>query len=164
LKQTAIGWRHLFLGHLSTEWGTKQDYYVCRQKINTLTHTGAGWSLQTLTILWSKFLTLWKARNEAIHGHNLVSQQQTRKAAFDLKWNYCTHSWTKSLRFSGRHSGRDDSVPRHFYGHAYPKLAPCMETLYTLQRQICKRSIHPGSTNYVHVLHAYQQHSSSSDQ
>jgi hypothetical protein len=61
LEQTAIGWRHLFNGHLSTEWRMKQDYYVRRQEINTLTHTGTGWSLRRLTILWSKFLTLWMA-------------------------------------------------------------------------------------------------------
>jgi hypothetical protein len=32
-----------------------------------------------LTIIWSSFLTLWTSRNEAIHGHELSSQQQARK-------------------------------------------------------------------------------------
>jgi hypothetical protein len=37
-KQTVIGWRHLFHGHLSLEWRTKQDYYVLATK-NQNTHT-----------------------------------------------------------------------------------------------------------------------------
>ncbi len=78
-EQSAIGWRQLFNGHLSLQWRHKQDYYVRRQKIHTLTHTGAGWSARTLTIIWSSFLTLWTSRNEAIHGHDLSSQQQARK-------------------------------------------------------------------------------------
>jgi hypothetical protein len=28
-EQSAIGWHHLFNGHLSTQWQLKQDYYVC---------------------------------------------------------------------------------------------------------------------------------------
>jgi hypothetical protein len=39
-EQSAIGWRQLFNGHLSLQWRRKQDYYVRRQKIHTLTHSG----------------------------------------------------------------------------------------------------------------------------
>jgi hypothetical protein len=70
---------------LLLQWRRKQDYYVRRQKIHMLTHTGAGWSARTLTIIWSSFLTLWTSRNEAIHGHNLSSQQQARKHQLCIK-------------------------------------------------------------------------------
>jgi hypothetical protein len=78
-EQTLIGWRHLFNGHLTNEWRQKQDYFVRRRKIRTLTHTGSGWSLRTLTILWTEFLHLWKMRNESIHGHDSSTQQQARR-------------------------------------------------------------------------------------
>jgi hypothetical protein len=66
-EQSAIGWRHLFYGHLSIQWHTKQDYYIWRKKNDTLTHTGAGWSRRMLTIIWHKFWLLWKTRNETMH-------------------------------------------------------------------------------------------------
>jgi hypothetical protein len=75
-KQTAIGWCHMFNGHRSQQWRIKQDYYVGRQKICTRTHTGSGWSLRTLTIIWKDFFLLWTAQNKAIHGHDLRSQNQ----------------------------------------------------------------------------------------
>jgi hypothetical protein len=84
-EQSAIGWRHLFNGHLSTQWRVKQDYFLRRKKISTLTHTGSAWSRRTLTILWTEFLSLWKTRNAEIHGHDIVSQQQAKKRKLRLK-------------------------------------------------------------------------------
>jgi hypothetical protein len=84
-EQHAIGWRHLFNGHLTTEWRIKQDYHIRRRKIRTRTHTGAGWSLRTLTILWQEFFVLWKSRNEAIHGHDTRSQQQAKHRKLRLE-------------------------------------------------------------------------------
>jgi hypothetical protein len=63
---------------LSIKRCSKQDHYICRRKINTVTHAGAGWSLCTLTLLWTHFFTLWKAQNEAIHGYDQSNQQQAR--------------------------------------------------------------------------------------
>jgi hypothetical protein len=60
-------------GHLSKEWRTKQDYYIWQQKINTLNHTGAGWSLRTMMRLWTDSFTVWKPWNDAIHGHDLAT-------------------------------------------------------------------------------------------
>jgi hypothetical protein len=78
-EQSSIGWRHLFNGHLTTQWRIKQDYHVRRRKINMRTHTGAVWSIRTLAILWTEFFALWKTCNEAIHGHDLASQQQAKQ-------------------------------------------------------------------------------------
>jgi hypothetical protein len=73
-EQTEIGWCHLFKGPILLQWSAKQD--VWQQKTKALTHTGARWSRYMLTILWMDFFSLWKAHNEAIHGHSLSSQQQ----------------------------------------------------------------------------------------
>jgi hypothetical protein len=84
-EQTAIGWRHLFNGHLSTQWRIKQDSFLRSQKIATLTHPGNAWSRRTLTILWTKFLLLWQTRNKEIHGHDIASQRQAKHRKLHLE-------------------------------------------------------------------------------
>jgi hypothetical protein len=84
-EQTEIGWRHIFNGHLTTQWRIKQDQYIRRQKIHTLQNTGANWSLRTLTIVWRDFFIVWQSRNEAIHGHDTTSQQLARKRKLRLE-------------------------------------------------------------------------------
>jgi hypothetical protein len=64
---------------MSTQWCSLQDRYIRRQKIHTVTFTGSGWSLRTLTTLWNDFFELWQTRNASIHGHDLASQQIARK-------------------------------------------------------------------------------------
>jgi hypothetical protein len=77
-EQTTIGWRHVFNGHLTSQWRIRQDRYLRQGKIQTLRHTGSNWSLRTLTTLWNAFFGLWTERNEAIHGHDLSTQNQAR--------------------------------------------------------------------------------------
>jgi hypothetical protein len=84
-EQNEIGWRHLFNGHLTTQWRIQQDRYVRRMKIHTRTHTGAGWSLRTMSTIWRDFFVLWRARNESIHGHDRTSQQEARKRKLKLE-------------------------------------------------------------------------------
>lgn len=48
--------------------------YFCRRGIGTITNTGAGWTLKTITTLWANFLNLWTERNSKIHGHDQASQ------------------------------------------------------------------------------------------
>jgi hypothetical protein len=78
-EQTAIGWRQLFNGHLSTQWRIRQDNFLRRGKLQTRVHTGANWALRTLTTIWTAFFKIWKDRNEAIHGHDLKTQNQARQ-------------------------------------------------------------------------------------
>jgi hypothetical protein len=96
-EQSAIGWRHLFNGHFSTQWRLKQDYFIRRRKISTLINTGAGWTLRTLTILWSQFFLLWKSRNEAVHGHDITSQNQARKRHLRLEMEFLHEQRDKVL-------------------------------------------------------------------
>jgi hypothetical protein len=84
-EQSALGWCHLFNRHLTDQWRLCQDYYMCCHKISTNTHTGAGWSLRTLTILWTKFFVLWKQRYESIHGHDLKTQNQAKQQKLGLE-------------------------------------------------------------------------------
>ena len=95
-EQTAIGWQHVFNGHLSSQWRAKQDYYVRRRKIHTLTHTGTGWARRTLTVIWTNFFLVWKARNEAIHGHDAASQHQARLGTIRIEME-ALHSYQNQV-------------------------------------------------------------------
>ena len=77
-EQSAIVWRQIFNGHLSTQWRIRQDRYLRRGKFYTQTRTGANWTLRTLTTVWTAFFQLWKERNAALHGHDLKTQNQAR--------------------------------------------------------------------------------------
>jgi hypothetical protein len=68
-----------------TQWRIKQDYHLRCHKNQSQTHTGAGWLLCTLTILWKELCVLWKTQNEAVHGHNITSQQQAQQQKQHLK-------------------------------------------------------------------------------
>jgi hypothetical protein len=78
----------MFNGHLTSQWCILQDHYVRRHKIHTVTHTSAGWSLHTITVLWNNCFALWHAWNESIHGHDLASQQLAcrRKLGFEMEF------------------------------------------------------------------------------
>ncbi len=54
-EQSANGWRHLFNGHLSTQWRIRQDLFIRRGKIRTRANTGSNWLLRTLATIWTHF-------------------------------------------------------------------------------------------------------------
>ena len=56
--------------------------------MDTLTHTDAGWSCRTLTVLWNDFFILWTSRNEAIHGHDISSQLHARQRQLCLEMTH----------------------------------------------------------------------------
>jgi hypothetical protein len=62
-----------------------QTRLPCLTPQNPYPDTGGGWSLRTLTLLWTHFLLLWTAQNEAIHGHDLASQHHVRKRQLRLE-------------------------------------------------------------------------------
>jgi hypothetical protein len=87
-EQTEIGWQHMFNGHFTSQWRILQDWYIQQLKIHTITHTGARWSLRTITTLWNDFFVLWQSRNETIHGHDLASQQLARRRKLGIEMEF----------------------------------------------------------------------------
>jgi hypothetical protein len=114
-EQNAIGWRHLFNGHLTTHWRIKQDRYVRRMKIHTRTNTSAGWSLRTMTTLWRDFFVLWNARKEAIHGHDTTSQQLARKQKLHLEISFLHNNRDQVLACDSDLFLADNTTALHTY-------------------------------------------------
>jgi hypothetical protein len=91
-SQTAIGWRHLFNGHLSLAWQHLQDSYIRQRGIRTIINTGTGWTLKTIMVLWTNFVALWTERNSEVHGHDQASQQVARFGRLRLEMEHLHQS------------------------------------------------------------------------
>ena len=79
-QQNAIGWQQLFLGRFGTAWSRTQDhYYESRQQIGgrNRIQTGEKWQISVILFVWERWFTLWKQRNQEVHGHDA----QTKAAA-----------------------------------------------------------------------------------
>jgi len=79
-QQNRIGWRQVFNGRFSSEWRRLQDqhYLLVRRR----THegkkdkqTGQWWQRSFILFIWSQWLTLWKLRNNKLHGENAATKQ-----------------------------------------------------------------------------------------
>lgn len=79
-QQSAIGWRQLFNGRMSSEWARIQDDYLHRQKLQSKTSTGLLWTTRIITILWKQFDAVWEMRNLVIHGHDQSTQANIKRA------------------------------------------------------------------------------------
>jgi hypothetical protein len=79
-QQNRIGWRQVLNGRFSSEWRRLQDqhYLLVRRR----THegkkdkqTGQWWQRSFILFIWSQWLTLWKLRNNELHGANEATKQ-----------------------------------------------------------------------------------------
>jgi hypothetical protein len=86
-EQTALGWRQLFQGRLTTEWARLQDRHLHDIKAHSNFKTGTLWTTNIITTLWKAFFTMWEARNAVVHGADSSSRQKSRRdrAAISLR-------------------------------------------------------------------------------
>ena len=78
-QQNLIGWRQIFQGRFATTWSTVQERYY-RHKFGPnakLQKTGSRWQVSIILHVWDKWYTLWKQRNQELHG----TDAQTRAEA-----------------------------------------------------------------------------------
>jgi hypothetical protein len=76
------------------------------------------------------FFSLWKAHNEAIHGHSLSSQQQA-------------HWWKIHIEMEILHSQHDQVLSYN------TTLVIYLETIYPIQYWICKRALNSRYQPYI---------------
>jgi hypothetical protein len=78
-QQSRIGWRQIFHGRFSKEWVRLQDSYYHRSIIqkessqDTIS-TGERWLTNLILVVWDKRYTLWKQRNQELHGRDLATR------------------------------------------------------------------------------------------
>ena len=76
-QQNQIGWRQMFNGRFGSEWSKVQnDAYSRRPQHGDtqIKRTGAKWQTQLIVHIWTQWELAWSDRNNALHGHNLSTQ------------------------------------------------------------------------------------------
>ncbi|KAI2494762.1 hypothetical protein MHU86_19757 [Fragilaria crotonensis] len=80
-QQNRIGWRQIFHGRFSVEWVRHQDsYYSQSQERCESSHrtsfTGESWLINLIRFVWDKWYTLWKQRNQELHGRDVATRME----------------------------------------------------------------------------------------
>jgi hypothetical protein len=74
-QQNRIGWRQIFHGRFTVEWVRIQDSYYRRSELQEAMKgvqlTGERWLTNLILFVWDKWYTLWKQRNQELHGNDV---------------------------------------------------------------------------------------------
>ncbi|KAI2500815.1 hypothetical protein MHU86_13672 [Fragilaria crotonensis] len=70
--QSHIGWDQLFMGRFCNEWCVHQQRYLANHHCATedLSRMGLTWQASIIQFCWQRWYTLWKTRNQEVHGHD----------------------------------------------------------------------------------------------
>jgi multisubunit Na+/H+ antiporter MnhE subunit len=79
-----IGWFHFCLGHISTKWSS-----AFHHNSHPPTSASVHWSSLLIIALWRFSWSLWKFRNEVVHGATI--EDQVRRRIFSLHQQIATH-------------------------------------------------------------------------
>ena len=91
--QNRIGWGQLFMGRFCTEWSRYQHHYLLQHPTHDdLTRLSLTWQANLIQFFWQRWYTLWKTRNQEVHGHDArtqaaASQREARRQLVDIYRN-----------------------------------------------------------------------------
>ena len=91
--QNRIGWGQLFMGRFCTEWSRYQHHYLAQHPTHDdLTRLSLTWQANLIQFVWQRWYTLWKTRNQEVHGHDArtqaaASQREARRQLVDIYRN-----------------------------------------------------------------------------
>ncbi len=79
--QNQIGWDQLFMGRFCKEWSLQQQQYLANHDgaIDDLRQAGLTWQASIIRFCWQRWYTLWKARNQEVHGHDERTRAEAAK-------------------------------------------------------------------------------------
>ena len=76
-QQNQIGWDQMFLGRFSKEWCRHQTQHFHHNRVqDDVTRLSLTWQTSTIKFVWQRWYTLWKARNQEVHGHDARTQAE----------------------------------------------------------------------------------------
>jgi hypothetical protein len=87
-KQMTIGWQHLFFGRISTTLANRLAVGGSNDN-SRLTLAKSGMARYMIKTIWDTFLTLWKQRNEIIHGTQETTKAERQRQALHQKVQKC---------------------------------------------------------------------------
>ena len=77
--QSRIGWDQLFRGRISHRWATLQQEHLVTVGSKSKQLTGRLWAVRVIQTLWVAFFELWEARNQVVHGADLLQYKERQK-------------------------------------------------------------------------------------
>lgn len=85
-QQNQIGWRQIFHGRCSVQWARLQDLHFQRTQphdgastASTVKQTGERWLVNLILFVWDKWYTLWKQRNQDLHGVDVATRAEAER-------------------------------------------------------------------------------------
>ena len=134
-QQTAIGWRQIFNGRMSTEWNRLQaDYDFNNRKSDY--HTLCLWTTNIVCNIWNDWYHLWELRNGVIHGHDSTSCHKAKRDLAEKEICMIYDSRDTMLPADRDHHLEDD-VEDHITGKTTKRLQNWLNTY----RGLFKKSI-----------------------
>jgi hypothetical protein len=97
-KQTTIGWQQIFLGRISTTLA-QQLAAGDRNDNSRSTLAQSGMARYVIKTIWDTLLTLWKQRNEIIHGTQETTKAERQRQALIQRVQRC-YDYQNQLRTS----------------------------------------------------------------
>jgi hypothetical protein len=82
-SQSAIGWKHILFGRLSSEWLRVQDEHVDAAKLDKGKYSGQTWATQVTKHIWQRLLALWSLRNKSLHGDTFQENEATQRSRIE---------------------------------------------------------------------------------
>ena len=133
-QQTAIGWRQIFNGRMSTEWNRLQaDYDFNNGKSDY--HTSCLWTTNIVCNIWNDWYDLWELRNGVIHGHDSTSRHKAKRNLAEKEIRMIYDSRDAMLPADRDHL--EDDVEDHLAGKTTKRLQNWLNTY----RGLFKKSI-----------------------
>ena len=89
-QQNQIGWSQLFMGRFAISWSrTQAQYFEHFRSVDDIKKHGTAWQASLIQFVWERWFTLWKQRNQEVHGHNErtrrdASQRETRRQLTEI--------------------------------------------------------------------------------
>jgi hypothetical protein len=78
-QQNRIGWGQIFLGRFSTSWSSHQKGYLSHhqcQASDDIKSQSLLWQKNLIRFVWERWYTLWKQRNQEVHGHDARTRSE----------------------------------------------------------------------------------------
>ena len=89
-QQNKIGWSQIFLGRFCTSWASHQQGYLVHLQRASLGDTktqSVSWQTNLIKFVWERWYTLWKQRNQEVHGHDATARAEAARREVRRKLN-----------------------------------------------------------------------------
>ena len=120
-QQNQIGWGQFFMGRFAISWSrTQSQYFEHFRSVNDIKKHGTAWQTSLIQFVWECWFTLWKERNQEVHGRAQRAYMQGRVATRDQEavnrdLSPSSHVWRQSATAStsGHRQPHAPIIQRH---------------------------------------------------